>query len=223
MIRVLAIALAALCLALPARACGVELVLAMDVSRSVVNSEYDLQMGGLAAAFRDPEVVETITWTHGGVMATVTQWSGPRSQAQTVPWTHLTDADSAARFAAAISGQRRQFFAAFTAIGEALIHAAALSALNPNPCLRKVIDVSGDGRSNRGRAPGPVADLLASQGVTINGLVIQGGRPDPTEHYRTEVIRGGASFLEAADGFEDYARAIKAKLLRELSPQLSAR
>jgi len=40
-----------------AKACGVELVLAMDVSRSVVNAEYDLQMGGLAQAFRNPEVI----------------------------------------------------------------------------------------------------------------------------------------------------------------------
>ena len=41
-----------------AKACGLELVLAMDVSRSVVNAEYDLQMGGLANAFRNPEVIE---------------------------------------------------------------------------------------------------------------------------------------------------------------------
>ncbi len=82
----------------PARAadCGLELVLAMDVSYSVVNSEYDLQMGGLADAFRDPEVAEAITWITGGVMATVTQWSGPEAQAQPVPWTHLTNAASVA-------------------------------------------------------------------------------------------------------------------------------
>ena len=46
----------------PVRACGLELVLAMDVSRSVINPEYDLQMGGLAAAFRAPEVAEAISW-----------------------------------------------------------------------------------------------------------------------------------------------------------------
>ena len=51
--------------------CGLELVLAMDVSRSVVKAEFELQMGGLALAFRDPEVAEAITWMPGGVMASV--------------------------------------------------------------------------------------------------------------------------------------------------------
>ena len=53
---------AALTLAIPARAaeCGLELVLAMDVSRSVVKAEFELQMGGLALAFRDPEVAEAV-------------------------------------------------------------------------------------------------------------------------------------------------------------------
>ncbi len=85
---------------IPARAagCGLELVLAMDVSRSVVSAEFDLQMNGLAAAFRDPEVAEAIAWSTGGVMATVTQWSGEQSQSQPVPWTHLTDAADAAAF-----------------------------------------------------------------------------------------------------------------------------
>ena len=35
-----------------------ELVLAVDVSGSVDESEYGLEMSGIAAAFRDPEVIE---------------------------------------------------------------------------------------------------------------------------------------------------------------------
>ena len=77
-------------ISVPARACGLELVLAMDVSRSVVNAEYDLQMQGLAGAFRDEEIIEAIGWIPGGVMATVTQWSGPVSQAQMTGWRHLS-------------------------------------------------------------------------------------------------------------------------------------
>jgi len=210
-------------LAPPAAACGVELVLAMDVSRSVVNDEYDLQMGGLSAAFRDPEVIEAIRWTPGGVMASVTQWSGPEAQAVAVPWAHLTDEASARAFADRIDAMPRAFFAAFTAIGEALIHAAAVGRANPRPCLRRIIDVSGDGRSNRGREPGAVADLLLAQGITINGLVIIGARPDPAPHYAANVVRGPGAFLVTAAGFADYPRAIKAKLLRELSPSLAAR
>ena len=204
----------------PARAqeCGLELVLAMDVSRSVVSSEFDLQMGGLALAFRDPEVAEAITWTPGGVMATVTQWSGAAAQMQPVPWTHLTDAASAAAFAAAIERQERAFFASYTAVGEALFHANRLSATNPRRCARRVIDISGDGASNRGRPALPMAEALAANGVTVNGLVIMGAWPDPVEYYLRNVVRGDGAFLETAANFADYADAIKRKLLRELTP-----
>ncbi len=216
---------AALVLGIPARAtaCGLELVLAMDVSRSVIKTEFDLQMGGLALAFRDPEVAEAITWTVGGVMATVTQWSGPEAQLQAVPWTHLTDAASAAAFAAAIERLERAYFISYTAVGDALIHANSLSATNPRRCARRVIDVSGDGVSNRGSDVKPVAEALAAGGVTVNGLVIKGAWPDPVAFYQTNVVRGDGAFLETTEKFADYAEAIKRKLLRELTPQLVAR
>jgi len=211
--------------AIPARAteCGLELVLAMDVSRSVVSAEFDLQMNGLAAAFRDPEVVEVIIWSPGGVMATVSQWSGEQSQAQPVPWTHLTDAASAAAFANAIERQERTFFASYTAVGEALAHADSLSASNPLRCTRRVIDVSGDGANNRGRPARVEAERLAATGVTVNGLVIKGAWPDPVEYYLENVVRGDGAFLETTENFADYAEAIKRKLLRELAPQVAGR
>jgi Ca-activated chloride channel family protein len=206
-----------------ASACGLELVLAMDVSRSVEKSEFELQMNGLAMAFRDAEVAEAITWITGGVMATVTQWSGPEGQSQPVPWTHLTDAAGADAFAAAIESQERIYFASYTAIGEALFHANSLSATNPRRCKRRVIDVSGDGASNRGRAARPMAEALAASGVTVNGLVILGAWPDPAEFYLRNVVRGDGAFMETAANFADYANAIKRKLLRELTPQVASR
>ena len=50
-------------MAIPAGAAepvDIELVLAADVSISVDGSELDLQRQGLAAAFRDPEVIDAI-------------------------------------------------------------------------------------------------------------------------------------------------------------------
>jgi Ca-activated chloride channel family protein len=221
----LALAAGVLAGSLPAQAmaCGLELVLAIDVSRSVIESEFDLQINGLAMAFRDPEVAEAVTWITGGVMATVTQWSGPEAQTQTVPWTHLTDAAGAAAFAAATKRQTRAFFASYTAIGEALLHANSLSATNPRRCKRRVIDVSGDGASNRGRPARQIAEALAADGVTVNGLVILGAWPDPAEFYMRNVVRGDGAFMETAENFADYANAIKRKLLRELTPQVAAR
>lgn len=207
----------------PAQACGLELVLAMDVSRSVINREYDLQMGGLATAFRDPEVIEAIGWMPGGIAATVTQWSGPGAQEQSLGWRHLTTPASVRGFAAEIEAIERAFFAAYTAVGEALFHANRLSASNPLDCQRRVIDVSGDGKSNRGRDPRAIADALAANGVTVNALVIKGATPDPETYYADNVVRGAGAFVEVADSFDAYALAMTRKLLRELSPGFAAR
>ena len=205
-----------------ALACGLELVLAMDVSRSVINDEYNLQMGGLANALRHREIIEAINWTPGGVMVTLTQWSGENEQQQSIGWRHLQTPDSVIAFAKEVDFTRRAFYQSYTAIGEALWHANTLSATNPRKCKRRVIDVSGDGASNRGREPVRIAEALAANGVTINALVIRGARPDPVEYYLDNVVRGPGAFIEVAKTFHDYARAIQQKLLRELTPALAS-
>jgi hypothetical protein len=92
-------------------------------------------------------------------------------------------------------------------------------------CWRRVIDLSGDGMSNSGPAPDEIGAAL--EGVIVNGLVIGtqeldfGGTRDQNAgelalYYRREVMRGPGAFVLIALGYEDYARAMEAKLLREL-------
>ena len=212
-----ALAFAAALISTPVAACEIELILAMDVSRSVMNAEYDLQMEGLANVFRDDVVLDLIE-SAGRIMATVTQWSGVGDQAQTVPWLWLESRASTLSFADEITNQRRSYFGAYTATGNALMHAAAISATNPTNCTRKVIDVSGDGRGNRGIDPKTASNQLVAQGYTINALAILGAKPSPLDFYAREVIGGPGAFVEAADGFNAYAEAIQRKILRELSP-----
>lgn len=218
------IAALALLAATPAAAqetCGVELVLAMDVSRSVSTAEYRLQMDGLASAFRDEEVRSAIRTTPGGVMATVMIWGDQRQQKQTTPWSHLTgDGAGEDVFANSIAYTRRYFGFTLTGLGAAMAYAERLTETNPRRCLRRVIDISGDGVWNDGPRPRDVWETLPRD-ITINGLVILGATPDPVPFYEQEVIGGSGAFIEIADDFEDYSRAIKLKLLRELAPSLS--
>ena len=79
--------------------CDIELVLAMDVSRSVSTREYALQIGGLAQALSNPEVMDAISFLPGGVMATVMIWGDAGQQKQTTPWTHLTGPENIIPFA----------------------------------------------------------------------------------------------------------------------------
>jgi hypothetical protein len=209
----------ALCLVgapLPAAACALELILAVDVSGSIDTPEFQLQSNGLADAFENPSLIAAIGELEGGMLVTMTHWSGQTRHLQMTGWHLLTDAASMAAFAAEARTAERAWRNYSTAIGEALIHAANVGITAPAKCKRRVIDVSGDGVSNEGSAPGAISDALAAQGYTINGLVIRGADPDPVAHYRQHVIAGAGAFVEVAENFSDYPRAILRKLLREI-------
>lgn len=201
-----------------------ELVLAVDTSASVDNWEFRLQMGGLASAFRHPEVIAAIE-AHGerGIAVTLVQWSSGSEQAQTVPWHHVHDAASAARFAGAVERTARVFAVSTTAIGSVLRYCARLFPLNRFRGRRMTIDVSGDGRSNAGLVPTTERDRAVAAGVTINGLAILNGDPGLERYFRLNVIGGPAAFVETATDFPDFARAIREKLLREIAPFVSMR
>lgn len=216
-------AVAGLCLAAAlsaapgtARACALELLLAVDVSGSVDRHEFTIQMEGIAAALENPRVATVVEGLEGGMIIALTQWSGASRQRLMVPWRHVSDGEGLAGMAAAVRGAGRAWRNFSTGIGEALAHARVVSAGAPIACARRVVDVSGDGVSNEGRPPSMLARDLAAEGFTINGLAIRGADPDPVAHYESEVIAGPGAFVEVADGFEDFPRAILRKLLREI-------
>ena len=63
---------------------------------------------------------------------------------------------------------------------------------------------------------------FAFDDVTVNGLVVNAAEFTSEtmliEFYKREVLRGPGAFLEVAQGFEDYERAMRRKLERELTP-----
>ncbi|MEO1721330.1 MAG: DUF1194 domain-containing protein [Pseudomonadota bacterium] len=202
------------------RACALELILALDVSGSIDRREFGIQTEGLAAAFENTSLIAAIETLPGGMAVTMTHWSGISRQRQMVPWTVIEEPADAQAFADRIRASGRAWRNFSTAIGEAIHHAQDLSATAPVTCDRRVIDISGDGVSNEGRAPAEASDHLEAQGFIINGLVIRGADPDPVQQYVDEVIAGPGAFVEVADGFEDYPRAILKKLLREIDQPL---
>ena len=133
-----------------------ELVLAVDTSGSVDSNEYQLQIEGLIQAFRDPAVIAAIIGTSavGGVAATVVHWSSVNDQAQIVPWTVLTNENSAHAFSDAIAAARSRSFADSTGIGGVLQYSERLIRRNRFVGRRKSIDVSGDGSNNSGNPAG---------------------------------------------------------------------
>jgi Ca-activated chloride channel family protein len=201
--------------------CSVEIVLALDVSGSVDLKEFTLQKHGVSDAFRDVEVQELIEFLPGGITAAITHWSGHGNQEVIVNLQRIRNASEANAFAQKLLDYTRVRSGALTAIGSALLHADNLLNSSPTPCHRRVIDVSSDGRNNRGPDPTLIAEKLAENGTTINALVISNADGTLLPYFRQNIVRGAGAFAQSAHGYKDYARAIKEKLLRELAPAVS--
>lgn len=203
----------------PMRPVDLALCLAIDVSASVDFDEFGLMLGGLAAAFRDAEIQAAIAaGPRGAIAVAALFWSAAATPPElAVPWMRLEDAATAGAFATALEAAPRLPAPGATALGEGMAAGLALLARCPAAATRLVLDVSGDGRNNQGRAPGPVRDIGVGAGVTINALaVLDEEGPELIAHFREEVIGGPGSFVLDCADHADFARAIRLKLLREI-------
>lgn len=202
--------------AVPAHAAALAIVMAVDVSASVTAASYILQRDGIARAFRDPQLIETVAAMPGGIEALVLEWSDPDKVAVTVDWTPVSDAGSAARFAAAVGATTRSS-RGLTAIGPALAAAAAQFDHLPQPAMRRVVDISGDGIANIGEPPQAVRDRLVKAGLTINALAILTEEPWLEDYDRRNVIGGPRAFVVPARNFHSFADAMLRKLVQEVA------
>lgn len=201
---------------------ALELVLALDISASVDSDEFALQLGGIAAAFRDPAIIAAIERSRpGGIAVAIIEWSEPQSTKVVVPFHQLVDARSARAFAFLASRAPRVANSSYTSIGAGISASLDLMAANDFVAPRRVIDVSGDGRNNRAPYPDQVRPRVIAAGVTINGLAIETDDDTLARYYREEVIVGPDAFVEVARNYNDYAEHIRRKLLREIFPPLS--
>jgi Protein of unknown function (DUF1194) len=214
----------ALCTIQPASAqdrqvTNLELVLALDCSASVDQHEFQLQIDGIAAAFRDPRVQRAVDNLQPfGVAIAVVQWGAPGETREVVPFTLLANARDAKAFGFRASLIPRWLRASQTSIAAAIADSQALIEANQFEGERKVIDVSGDGRDN-GAQDLEAARLAAkAASVTVNGLAIQSDDLSLADYFEKNVVTGADSFVEPARDYEDFARAIRDKLLRELTP-----
>lgn len=215
----LAAGLAGVLAAAPAGAapCRLALVLALDVSSSVDAPEDRLQRDGLAAALIAPEV-EAAFLAGAPVALAAFEWSGRHEQDLLLDWRLIGSAADLVAAAQAVHESRRGHDDLPTAMGYALGHASLLLREAP-PCERQVIDVSGDGVNNEGFGPSQAYGAFPFAGVQVNGLAIvapgEEGRRT-LDFYLGQVRHGPGAFVEIADGFAGFERAMRRKLVREL-------
>lgn len=226
--------LAALAAPVPVRAAtpvDLQLVLAVDVSRSIDEVEAELQRRGYVEALTNERVIDAIlSGEHKRIAICYTEWAGTHYQAMVVDWSMIDSPAAARRFSDKLAEAPRHS-QSWTAIGAALAFAAQRFDTSGFDSKRRVIDISGDGRTNDGPAAELVRDRVVAQGIVINGLPVMMnrsnfGRPPDTgldRYYEESVIGGPGSFMIAAETFEDFSRAVRSKLIREISEPLTLR
>ncbi|MCB1519667.1 MAG: DUF1194 domain-containing protein [Hyphomicrobiaceae bacterium] len=221
------------------------LVMAVDISQSVDEERYRLQMEGIAQALEDADVVRVITsGPRRAILFTLIGWAD-RARVL-LPWTWIASASDAAAVARmlrslpVVAGE-------YTCLGRLMAYLAD-NTLNPVPVKadRVVVDISGDGPDNCTSVTyvDGLRDRLVKDGVTINGLpILEDGSereierwnrapgstqtefPLPSESdartltlwYERHVMGGPGAFVITANGYEDFARAIRRKFILEVA------
>jgi hypothetical protein len=200
------------------RPVDLELVLAVDTSSSVSAEEFDLQMRGLAEAFRSPAVIHAVQAAGDlGLAVSLVQWSDARKQKLAIDWMMVTGEASALRFSQEIENTPRFLIGGGTALGGALTFSMRQFETSGYQGWRRVIDVSGDGRTNQGAHPAQIRDKAVAAGITVNGLAILNEDLYVDRYYLYNVIGGTGAFVMTADDYEDFAQAILQKLIKEIA------
>jgi hypothetical protein len=217
------------------------LVLATDVSASIVGRDYRLQNEGLAAAFENEEVIFALTnaGPEGRVAVLYYEWAGFSAQSVGIPWTIIDGEESAKNYAARIRsidrfGAADEVFDGATGVAAA-VHFGISQILSANyPTNRKIIDISSDGFENTGTDISSARDRAVEEGIQINAIVISAnirnpesrdhqdmlaahGHTDLLRYYQENVIVGPRAFVLEALRFQDFGAAIRRKLVMELA------
>jgi hypothetical protein len=200
----------------------VELVLAVDVSRSMDQSEFAIQRTGYAEALRHPDFINAVkAGPHGRILLAYFEWSGAAQPESLVDWAVIDSAESAADFARQIENRPEVGSRYGTSISNAIDFGAALISANQVEGERKVIDISGDGPNNMGRPVTEARDAAVAQGIVINGLpmLVSPSRTfrELDRYYADCVIGGPGAFALPVNDISEFATAIRRKLILELS------
>jgi hypothetical protein len=206
----------------------VQLILAVDVSRSIDEDEAKLQRQGYIDAFTDRHVIDAML---GGeqhrIAVAYVEWAGSSYQQTIIDWTVIDSPQAAHAFADKLAEAPRSA-EMWTSISSGILYCANKFDNNGFEAKRKVIDVSGDGRNNSGPDMATAREAVLSRGIAINGLPVVNDRPNfgrPPEkdldvYYEQNVIGGPGAFMIVAKNFSDFTRAVRAKLIREISERL---
>ncbi|WP_160006203.1 DUF1194 domain-containing protein [Rhizobium sp. 18055] len=199
----------------------VALVLAVDTSRSMDYEEIGIQRDGYVEALKHAEFLDAVkNGLSGRIAVSYFEWAGSVVPDSVIDWQVIETEQDAIDFANKLearpmSTQRR------TSISTAVAQGASMIASSPYSGRRKVIDISGDGPNNSGDPVIPVRDKAVEAGLVINGLAIMlrpSDAPSGLDAYYSDCVIGGpGAFVLPVHRIEDFAVAVRRKLVLEIS------
>ncbi|MCW3476571.1 DUF1194 domain-containing protein [Limobrevibacterium gyesilva] len=205
------------------------LVLVTDVSRSIDDSEFDLEKQGYATAFTDREVLAAIKGgAIGAIAVNYVEFASAYEVKTVVDWMVIRDETSARAFVDKLLVAPRSYYGR-TAISAGIEMAMRNLANSGFEAQRRVIDVCGDGTNNNGRDVAEARDEAVEAGITINGLAIINEHPvswtfahvQPpgglANYYRENVAGGIGNFVLEVHEFRAFGTAMTRKLINEIA------
>lgn len=206
-----------------------EIVLAVDASGSVDEGEFRLQLQGIAEAFRDPVIHRAIlSGQRQRIAVAMVIWADSAFPKIATDWYVIETPEASTAFGNLVehfhakTGRSKGIGGGGTSIGDAVAYSIAMIEENGISATRRVIDVSGDGiETDPWAAPAvmlPEARTMAAErGIVVNGLAILNDYRRLNKYYQNNVIVGEGSFVMDALDYEDFKRAIREKLWREIA------
>lgn len=213
-----------------------ELVFLNDVSGSINTADFNAQISGYAAAFRDSALISQI---ENGVIGSIAVSIGffASSTVQSIDWAIISDTASGEAFATALELLTRPSAGAQDYTSLAIDTAVGYFSGNGIEGTRQVIDVVTEGAQSTGGCGSFTMSCVALQnsrdaalaaGVDqINAMLLQdrgffGDNPgdsiDAVQYAETNIIGGIGSFATFTEDFTEFSPAIRDKISREVTP-----
>jgi hypothetical protein len=212
-----------------AESVDVALVLVTDVSRSIDDSEFELEKQGYSAALTSPQVLAAIKGgTVGSIAVAYVEFASSYEVRTVLDWNVIRDEASAQAFSTRLTAAPRSFWGR-TAISTGVDRAVQLIAESGYDTPRRVIDVCGDGTNNAGREITEARDDAMKAGIVVNGLAIINDHPvawtfahvQPpgglAKYYHDNVTGGPGSFVQEIHDFHTFGEAMTRKLVTEIA------
>lgn len=209
-----------------------ELLLLVDVTKSVTGEEFSLMMSGYADAFESSEVILGLeSGTIGSIAAAMVFYGDKKDQELGLDWMEISNTAEATAFADLLRGTARPFDKNKTSIAGALDFAVPLFGTetggvdNGFESTLQHIQVTGDGiddhslktGKNRDQTVADARDAALASGVDVINALTVGATGSVDDYFAQYVVgsslAGRPGMVTNVENFDEFGAAVNLQIL----------